>query len=60
LRGADPGRALLLVISIVLFGLLQLIPGGPAQVAFSPRMSEQARHDMVVTLRLDSRRQCSM
>ncbi|MDB5074322.1 MAG: diguanylate cyclase [Chloroflexi bacterium] len=44
---------LLLVISIVLFGLLQLIPGGPAQVALSPRMSEQARHDMVVALGLD-------
>jgi peptide/nickel transport system permease protein len=44
---------LLLVISIALFGLLQLIPGGPAQVAFSPRMSPQARHDMVVALGLD-------
>ncbi len=44
---------LLLVISIALFGLLQLIPGGPEQVAFSPRMSEQARHDMVVALGLD-------
>jgi peptide/nickel transport system permease protein len=44
---------LLLVISIALFGLLHLIPGGPEQVAFSPRMSEQARHDMVVALGLD-------
>lgn len=44
---------LLLVISIALFGLLRLIPGGPQQVAFSPRMSEQARHDMVVALGLD-------
>jgi peptide/nickel transport system permease protein len=44
---------LLLVISMALFGLLQLIPGGPAQVAFSPRMSAQARHDMVVNLGLD-------
>ncbi|HEY8284395.1 MAG TPA: ABC transporter permease [Chloroflexota bacterium] len=44
---------LLLVISIALFGLLHLIPGGPEQVAFSPRMSEQARHDMVVALGLN-------
>jgi len=44
---------LLLVISIALFGLLHLIPGGPEQVAFNPRMSEQARHDMVVSLGLD-------
>jgi peptide/nickel transport system permease protein len=44
---------LLLVISVALFLLLQLIPGGPAQVAFSPRMSAQARHDMVVNLGLD-------
>ncbi len=44
---------LLLVISIALFGLLHLIPGGPEQVAFNPRMSAQARHDMIVALGLD-------
>src|SRR5579872_6498758 len=44
---------LLLVISIALFGLLHLIPGGPEQVAFSPRLSPQARHSLVVELGLD-------
>lgn len=44
---------LLLVISIALFGLLHLIPGGPEQVAFNPRMSPQARHQMVIDLGLD-------
>ena len=44
---------LLLVISVALFGLLHLIPGGPEQVAFSPRLSAAARHDIVVTLGLD-------
>ncbi len=44
---------LLIVISVALFLLLQLIPGGPAQVAFSPHMSAQAQHDMVVNLGLD-------
>jgi peptide/nickel transport system permease protein len=44
---------LLLIISVALFGLLHLIPGGPEQVAFNPRMSPQARHDMVVNLGLD-------
>ncbi len=44
---------LLFVISIGLFGLLHLIPGGPEQVAFSPRMNPEARHNMVVALGLD-------
>jgi peptide/nickel transport system permease protein len=44
---------LLLVISLALFLLLQLIPGGPAQVASSTHMSAQARHDMIVNLGLD-------
>jgi peptide/nickel transport system permease protein len=44
---------LLFVISIGLFGLLHLIPGGPEQVAFNPRMTPEARHNMVVTLGLD-------
>ena len=44
---------LLLVISIGLFGLLHLIPGGPEQVAFNPRMTPEARHNMVVALGLD-------
>ena len=41
------------MISVALFGLLHLIPGGPEQVAFNPRMSPQARHQMVVDLGLD-------
>jgi peptide/nickel transport system permease protein len=44
---------LLFVISIALFGLLHLIPGGPAQVADNPHMSAQARHNLVVNLGLD-------
>src|SRR5438105_13128438 len=44
---------LLLIISIALFGLLHLIPGGPETVAFNPRMTPQARHDMVVAYVLD-------
>src|SRR5438128_2361190 len=52
-RRASQAIPLLLVISIALFGLLHLIPGGPEQVAFSPRMSPQARHDLVVALGLD-------
>src|SRR5205085_5194722 len=41
---------LLLIISIALFGLLHLIPGGSETVAFNPRMTQQARHDMIVAL----------
>src|SRR5919109_2631819 len=52
-RRVSQAIPLLLVISIALFGLLHLIPGGPEQVAFSPPMSPQARHDMVVALALD-------
>jgi peptide/nickel transport system permease protein len=44
---------LLFAISIGLFGLLHLIPGGPEQVAFSPRMNPEARHNMIVALGLD-------
>jgi peptide/nickel transport system permease protein len=44
---------LLLVISMALFGLLHLIPGGPEQVALSPRLSPDARHALVVALGLD-------
>lgn len=44
---------LLLGISIVLFVLLHLIPGGPETVAASPRISAQARLNMVATLGLD-------
>lgn len=44
---------LLLVISMVLFGLLHLIPGGPLELAFSPRLSPAARHSIVVALGLD-------
>ncbi len=44
---------LLLVISIVLFGLLHLIPGGPVELAFSPRLAPAARHSIVVALGLD-------
>jgi peptide/nickel transport system permease protein len=44
---------LLFVISIGLFGLLHLIPGGPEQVAFNPRMNPEARHNMIVALGLD-------
>jgi peptide/nickel transport system permease protein len=44
---------LLVIISIALFGLLHLIPGGPEQVAFNPRMTPEARHNMVVALGLD-------
>src|SRR5207248_11510175 len=44
---------LLLIISIALFGLLHLIPGGPETVAFNPRMTPQARHDMIVAYGLD-------
>jgi len=44
---------LLLVISVALFALLQLIPGGPAQVASSSHMSAEARHAMIVDLGLD-------
>jgi peptide/nickel transport system permease protein len=45
---------LLLIISIALFGLLQLIPGGPAQVAAAnPRMDARAQQDMITTLGLD-------
>lgn len=44
---------LLLVISMVLFGLLHLIPGGPVELAFSPRLSAAARHSIVVALGLD-------
>ena len=44
---------LLFIISLVLFGLLHLIPGGPQEVVASPHMSAQARHNMVVALGLD-------
>src|SRR5437588_4610087 len=44
---------LLLIISIALFGLLHLIPGGPETVAFNPLMTPQARHDMIVAYGLD-------
>ena len=44
---------LLIVISVALFGLLHLIPGGPEEVAFNPRMGERERHNMVVALGLD-------
>lgn len=44
---------LLVLISMGLFGLLHLIPGGPEQVAFSPRLSEAARQQIVVTLGLN-------
>lgn len=44
---------LLLGISIVLFGLLHLIPGGPETVAASPQISERARLNMVTALGLD-------
>ncbi len=44
---------LLGAISVALFGLLHLIPGGPEEVALNPMMTEQSRHDMVVRLGLD-------
>ena len=44
---------LLLVISIALFGLLHLIPGGPGAGGLQPAPVRAARHNMVVALGLD-------
>jgi len=53
IRRAAQTVPLLVLISMVLFGVLHLIPGGPEQVAFSPHLSPQARHALVVELGLD-------
>jgi peptide/nickel transport system permease protein len=43
----------LLLVSLALFGLLHLIPGGPEQVAGGPHTSAQARLRLIHTLGLD-------
>ncbi len=53
IRRAAQTVPLLVLISMVLFGVLHLIPGGPEQVAFSPHLSSQSRHALVVELGLD-------
>ena len=44
---------LLLIISLVLFGLLHLIPGGPEMVAGGPHTSPEARQALIKSLGLD-------
>lgn len=44
---------LLLLVSIFMFALIHLMPGGPEQVLFNPRMSAASRAEMRVRFGLD-------
>jgi peptide/nickel transport system permease protein len=44
---------LLLLVSIVVFGLIHLLPGGPEKVLFSPRLTSEAREALAARLGLN-------
>lgn len=44
---------LLILVSVVVFILIHLLPGGPERVLFNPRLSAAAREALKVRLGLD-------